>query len=570
MARSSRKPIPQSTFSLLTRLGTTFATVVIILSVVIIVFLPGIAGAYLADIIFWGLLVVLIYLIFFIVGLMNYQYIIRSKNRESESHSRRAVLKRAIVKNRIAVVWAEGIIVTLLLCHVWLHITNPYAKFDVVEQPYTTTVNNDGITVKKQFGLHAANGPLAETLGYYKSGFLIVQNAWFGSYPAASKNAEAIIGDIHKLRFDPSKPYLISGDQFSVLYPRNLGVFYNSLLDYRTAHSQQDWENRQRIYMQSALYALDAFSSAKHITTTIVPVSPRTVALTQVHPGSVASDSLYGVLYAFERLKNAEKVQTTEATKSIIHDRKDDLKMLIEMYVKDVQDPSTGLIKRGSHLASARDGVLRDSSFYDNIVLWKTLDLADKLDIRLAAKGELDMLRAKIIKTFWQEDKGYFKDDQKTTDYSSDWLLALPTGFLSLNSNEDRIKLERIIHYTKDQRLDQPFPIRYTAVSGQTKMPWAVKKFVPNYGGDAIWSYWGAQYIHLLAAMYHQTGSDIYKADAEKFIGIYNDKIEQTRGFPETFDTEGNFLQNMVYKSIRQTGWVVQFEQAKAELKESQ
>lgn len=457
-------------------------------------------------------------------------------------------------------------VVALLLSHVWLHATNPYAKFNVVKRPYSIHIQKGSTTIKNQFRVRALRGPVASIFGYYKSGFLIVQNAWFGSYPAASKDADSIINDIHKLRFDPSKPYLISGDQFSVLYPRNLGVFYNSLLDHRTAHSQQDWENRQRIYLQSALYALDAFSAAKHITTTVVPVSPRTVALTQVHPGSVASDSLYGVLYAFERLKNAEKVQTKEAVRSIIRDRKDDLKMLVDIYLNDVRDPSTGLIMRGSHLASARDGVLRDSSFYDNVVLWKTLKLADELDIRTAAAGELDMLHSKVMKTFWQEDKGYFKDDQKTTDFSSDWLLALPTGFLSLDNNADRAKLERIIQYTKQQRLDQPFPIRYTAVSGQTKMPWAVKKFVPNYGGDAIWSYWGAQYIHLLAAMYHRTGLEAYRADAEKFIAIYNDKIEQTRGFPETFDTEGNFLQNMVYKSIRQTGWVVQFEQAKAEL----
>lgn len=554
------------------RLGTTLVTVVIVLSVFVIIFLPGIAGSYLADIIFWGTLVAFLYLTFFVAGLVNYKLIIRNKNVDPISSggkpSRRVVLKRALFRNRIAIVWAEGAIVALVLCHVWLHMTNPYARFDVVEQPYITGLDGDSITVKKQFGLHAASGPLAETLGYYKSGFLIVQNAWFGSYPAASQDANGIINDIHKLRFDPSKPYLISGDQFSVLYPRNLGVFYNSLLDHRTAHSQQDWENRQRIYLQSALYALDAFSAAKRITTTVVPVSPRTVALTQVHPGSVASDSLYGVLYAFDRLENADKVQTAEATRSIIRDRKKDLEMLMSIYLNDVRDPSTGLIKRGSHLASARDGVLRDSSFYDNVVLWKTLHLADRLGIRPAAAGELAMLRSKIIKTFWQEDKGYFRDDQKTTDYSSDWLLALPTGFLSPDNSADIAKLERIIQYTKQQRLDQPFPIRYTAINGQTKMPWAVKKFVPNYGGDAIWSYWGAQYIHLLGTMHHQTGVETYKSDAEKFIRIYNDKIEQTRGFPETFDTQGNFLQNFVYKSIRQTGWVVQFEQAKVELEE--
>ena len=90
---------------------------------------------------------------------------------------------------------------------------------------------------------------------------------------------------------------------------------------------------------------------------------------------------------------------------------------------------------------------------------------------------------------------------------------------------------------------------------------------MPNYGGDAIWSYWGGQYIWLLAGLYHQTGNAAYKADAEKYIKIYREKIELTRGFPETFNAQGEFLQNTVYKSIRQTGWVVQFEAAEAELR---
>lgn len=475
-------------------------------------------------------------------------------------------MQRFVAKWRTAGIWVAAVFMLVVFFHVWLHVTNPYAKVNIIQQPYVTKVENGKISVEKKFDMRAAAGPAAETLGYYKSGFLIVQNAWFGSYPAPSRDADGIIGDIHKLRFDPSKPYLISGDQFSVLYPRNLGVFYNTLLDHKTAHSQQDWENRQRIYLQSALYALDAFSSARDITTTVVPISPQTVVLTQVHPGSVASDSLYGVLYAFDQLQSADNVQTSETVRKILAERKADFKMLLDIYQRDVRDPSTRLVKRGIHLASARDGALRDSSFYDNVVLWKTLALADKLGIQSAEPGELDMLREQIMRVFWDEGQGYFKDDQKNNNYSSDWLLALPTGFLSVDQPDDREKLARAIAYTKLHKIDQPFPIRYTATNEDVEAPWAVKTFVPNYGGDAIWSYWGAQYIWLLAEMHHKTGALPYKDDAEKYIRVYRDKIEQTRGFPETFNAEGEFLQNAVYKSIRQTGWVVQFEAAEAAL----
>lgn len=470
---------------------------------------------------------------------------------------------------RIVLLCAVAILALIILVHVWFHITNPYAKWNIVQQPYVTKVENGKISVEKKFDLTATPGKLAELIGYHKSGFLIVQNAWFGSYPAASSDAHGIIKDIHALRFDPSKPYLISGDQFSVLYPRNLGVFYNTLLDHRTAHSQQDWENRQRIYLQSALYALDAFSSARDITTTIVPMGPRSAVLTQVHPGSVASDSLYGMLYAFDQLQSVPKVQTAAAVKQILAERRSDLQMLLDIYRRDVQDPSTQLVTRGIHLASARDGALRDSSFYDNVVLWKTLALADKLGIQKAQLGELDTIRQKIMDIFWDEEKGYFKDDQKNNEYSSDWLLALPTGFLSVEHPDDRTKLERAVAYTRQHKIDQPFPIRYTETNEDVEAPWAVKTFVPNYGGDAIWSYWGAQYIWLLAALYHQTANESYKLDAERYIQTYREKIEQARGFPETFNSKGEFLQNAVYKSIRQTGWVVQFEAAEAELRVS-
>lgn len=465
-----------------------------------------------------------------------------------------------------------SVLIFLGVFHLWLHVTNPYAGVNFVQQPYTTSVQNGKITVHKQFDMNVYNDGLAQALGYYKSGFLIVQNSYFGSRPAKSGNVDGILDDIHRLRFDPSKPYLISGDQFSVLYPRNLGVFYNSILDPRTAHSQTDWQNRQRIYLQSALYALDAFSKEKQLATTIVPIGSKAAVLTQVHPGSVPSDSLYGLLYALEALQDpgnsneSYKLQTVDATKAILTERRGDLAALVQVYLDQVLDPATGLVKRDVHLAAARDGVVRESSFYDNVVLWKTLALADQLDIRRANPGALNELRGKILQTFW-DIEGHFKDDLTTrpqfANYSSDWLIALPTDFLSPDRAEDRPYLERTIAFIGQQGIAQPFPIKYQAHPKVQEAPWAVKTFVPNYGGDAIWSYWGAEYLTLLANMNHYSDG-AYTKELNHGIKTYEQKIIENRGFPETFDAEGSFLQNSVYKSIRQTGWVVQFETAKA------
>src|SRR5688572_4155124 len=115
--------------------------------------------------------------------------------------------------------------ITFLAVHLWFHITNPYSRVSIVKLPYSTSVVGGRIVLSKNFNLRVHSSKFAQLLGYYKSGFLIIQNAYFGSRRAKSPNADGIIRDIHTLRFDPSKPYLISGDQFSVLYTRNLGVF---------------------------------------------------------------------------------------------------------------------------------------------------------------------------------------------------------------------------------------------------------------------------------------------------------------------------------------------------------
>lgn len=465
----------------------------------------------------------------------------------------------------------------IIVFHIWLHLTNPYASWNVVQQPYKTRVENNRIVAEKQFTLHSYASPVASSLGYYKSGFLIAQNTYFGSRPAPTSQPDEIINYLHTLRFDPAKPYLISGDQFSVLYPRNLGVFYNSLLDPNTAHSKQDWENRQRIYLQSVLYALDAFSEGDTLTTTVVPTGTRSVALTQVHPGSVPSDTLYGMFYALERLQNEAassnsrfKLQTAQTVRDLIKERKSDLNRLLTIYLEQVQDPSTGFAKKDAHLAAARDGVTRESSLYDNIVLWKTLEIADRLGIRSIPNDKLETMRKTLLKEYWDETEGHFKDDLRShaakANYSSDWLIAMPTGFLSANRAEDLPYLQKIVQFIRDENIAKPFPIKYQATLSAKNVPWAVKTFVPNYGGDAIWSYWGAQYITLLADLYSTTRDKSYLDEAREAIATYRQKMSETRGFPETFSANGEFLKNNFYKSILITGWVVQFETAQAKV----
>ena len=464
-------------------------------------------------------------------------------------------------------------LILLVLFHSWLHLANPYAGVNFIQQPYSTKLVGNDIVYQQHHKTHIWSDPITDFIGYYRQGFLIVQNTLFGGHELPHTSASEIISDIHKVRFDPTKPYLISGDQFSVLYPRNLGVFYNQLLDPNTAHDSKDWENRQRIYLQSALFAIDGLSSGKTPKTTLVPISPKSVIATTVHPGDVASDAVYGTLYALDAMNSETKsqdgeyqIQTKLAVKNILADKDDELERMVVNYLTAVQDKQTGLVRSDIKLSSARDGVTRKSSFYDNVIYWKTLQLADKLGVYDTPKDTLDALHKKIHNTFWDEKLGYYKNDLYDDSFSSDFLIGYPTGFFDIKNDKDQQRAMKIIAYIRDNKIADPLPIKYQ--TGQPdNMPFIIRRVVPIYGGEAIWSYWGAQYITLLIDLCQETKSTNYCDEARKDINSYDKVIVRDGGFAETFNPDGTFLRMGPYKSIRITGWVVQFEHAVNKLK---
>jgi hypothetical protein len=464
-----------------------------------------------------------------------------------------------------------------VLIHLWLHVTNPYAKITVFKNPYSTRLtDNNEIDYEQNYRLRVYTSRAADLLGYYKSGFLIVQNTLFGGKPAQGETVDDITDFIHRMRFDPRYPYLISGDQFSVLYPRNLGVFYNQLLDPAIATSKENWEHRQRIYLQSVLLAIDGLSAGDQPRTTIVPIGRKSVVLTQVHPGGIGSDQVYGLFYALQTLRDglpsqseqAHKLQTNTAARKILRERHKELQHILDIYLQHVYDPDTTSAHHRLHLSSARDGVIRASSLYDNIILYETVKLAGELGLRDHHAINLPSFKRFITQAYWNEERGFYNDDIERQVLSADWLIGYVTGFFDLQDSTDLERTRRTIEYLEKTSAVKPFPIKYQ-VEGNTRAPYFVRKFVPNYGGDAIWSYWGAQYITLLLDL-HQTAKQKHFLElAQKYCDAYDAAILRDRGFAETFTPDGKFLTTRFYKSIRVTGWIVQFDHAKALLKRS-
>ncbi len=459
------------------------------------------------------------------------------------------------------------------------YLTNPFARYSIIRLPYRAKLqektleavnNNQKLVIRQNF--------LWRMFAYYQCGIYIFTTRYFNSPRSSGTSIDEIIADIHKLRYDPNKLLLISGDHFNGLFVRNLGVFYYPMLDRSIPGTTDDWRDRETVYLQTVAFALGVFAKQPKLTTTIVSMGP--YAATCINFYAHPSDSLFGMLYALASLRGDETAQphrygktvhsldTKQAAKTLVDTYDDTLKSLYASYRAHVYDEQTGLIKKTVHLSGAKDITRRYSAFYDNVVFWKTTQLAMTLGLISRDTAFLARLKQTILDTFWLEDEGYFLEDLSHEGlrdklYSSDWLIVLSTGFLDITNPLERRYYERSIAYIQDNKIDQPFAIKYQNDTRAHRQFFVVRLAVASYGGDAIWSFWGMEYIKTLTLLAHHTGTPAYAEAAAYHLDAYETAMLQNGGFPETYDKNGALLKTPLYKSIRQTGWVIGFEQAR-------
>lgn len=391
-----------------------------------------------------------------------------------------------------------------------------------------------------------------------------------------SSSVTDIIADIHTLRFNPNKLLLISSDHFNGLFVRNLGIFYYPTLDGNIYTTERDWRNRQEVYLQTLAYALGSFRKHPVLKTTII--STGRYSTTNINFYSFPSDTLYGMLYSLATLLGEEsagtslyqtpsrQVDTIPAAKELLDEYHDLLSALYAQYHETIIDPETQLIRTDIHLSGAKDITKRSSAFYDNVIYWKTTQIAMRLGIIADDKALLTNLKRRIIKTFWLEADGYFLEDLSDESvaqklYSSDWLIILSTGFLDIAKPRERQYYTRSLAYVVKHDIARPFAIKYQNETRAHRQFLAVRLAVASYGGDSIWSFWGMEYIKANLLMAHYTGEAHYRTEADYHIKKYKENIVTFKGFPEVYDDKGGMLQTLFYKSIRMTDWVIGFEQ---------
>ena len=457
-------------------------------------------------------------------------------------------------------------------------LTNPFSKNSIVDTVFKARLANAEFVVTDNSSLiKVSQSFLFRQYAKVKSGYHIIANRWWSPGTASqSSGVKDIVQDIYKVRFNPKQPVLISADHFTMLYNRSFGIFYYSMLDTSINSTTEVWHNRQAIYLQSLAYALNTYEHTKDLTTTIVPTGKRRVTPVNFH--SYPSDTMYSLLYALATTSGkipaspynygqpVEKLQTVSAGQKLIDNHKAMLKRHYDRYKSVVHDKTTSLIKPELRLSGTKDITMRSNAFYDNVIFWRTTQLAMELGVIPTNQKFLDKTRSKIIKAFWREDKGYFLEDlsaesARNSYFSSDWLVVLNTGFLNPTKPEDLRRYERILNYLHDQKIDHPFGVKYHNDTRARRQFPIVRLVAASYGGDTIWSYWGMEYAKALLAVYRETGNKKYLKIADQTIESYRQKIEEYHGFPETYDRNGKMFETFLYRSMRQTGWVIGYDQ---------
>ncbi len=479
----------------------------------------------------------------------------------------------------MTILWLIGGL--LLFIALGAYLTNPFNRFTLIRHTYRIAIYNDTIrAINNNHRLKIRQSRPRKIFAVMKNGIHILSSRWLKSPKSNSTDLEDIIKDIYQLRFDPNKLLLTSGDHFSALFVRNLGVFYYPSLDTHIYHDEPTWQNRQHSYIQTLAYALGVFAKHDTLTTTIVPTGPTTATCVNFY--TYPSDTLYGMLYALACVTGKESGRPFEyptsshhnldvlpAGRTLLRTYHDILADHYQRYRQHVFDAELGLISKHVRLSGAKDITKRTSAFYDNVTFWKTTELAMKLGLIKTDKPFLAELKARILATFWLEDEGYFLEDLSSEGmqqkyYSSDWLMVLATGFLSPKNPHEQIYFTRSINYITDNGIDHPFAIKYQHERRAHRQFIAVRLAVASYGGDSIWSFWGMEYIKLLLALYKQTGNLEYLTKADYHIDRYIESMLKYKGFPEVYDNEGRMLQTPFYRSVRQTGWVIGFDQVRA------
>jgi hypothetical protein len=330
-------------------------------------------------------------------------------------------------------------------------------------------------------------------------------------------NAEEICRQIVKKCWNGSY-FLTSAGHFCEFYCRDFGWCAESLIKL----------GYEKEVEKTLDYALGIFSKKGGIKTTITPYD-EPIDIYHYSP-----DSLGFILRTISLLKN----------KKIAEKYKEFLNSEIKKFHDFVIDSKTGLVRKDRQFSSMKDYSKRQSSCYDNVMVWVVHDSLNKIKILDSPFKKYDFKNL-VKENFWNGK--YFLDDLSGKDYVSGDSNVFPfwTGMF-----DDKKMINTAIEAIQREGLDMPLPLSYTSQKVKTKRLFH-GFVVANYEQSTIWAHIGPLLIEVIAK--------IDKQKAREYLLKYKETIERYGNYLELFERNLTPYRTPFYYSDESMLWAANY-----------
>ncbi len=311
--------------------------------------------------------------------------------------------------------------------------------------------------------------------------------------------------------------FMTSAGHFSQFWTRDFGLCAEALVEL-------GYGKRVRATLE---YALSIFEKKGHITTTITPHGT---------PFDFPKYAVDSVPYLIHSIKVSKATDLLPKHATLI-------KREIDRCFKRTFNPRTSMVRHG-HFSSFKDYAIRDSSTYDNCMLAMLRN--DLTDLGLENPFARYDITSAIKHRLW--NGRYFFDDIHRSDVVTGDANIYPFW---IGVFDDPGMFQTVEQHIKKQKLEQPFPLKYSNGRDQPRKVWE-EIFVRGYITDSIWSIHGMNYIMMLKKFG-------YQKKFERLMSFYRHIIEKHRNFLEVFNNKGEPFATPFYLTDESMLWAAHY-----------
>jgi hypothetical protein len=325
-----------------------------------------------------------------------------------------------------------------------------------------------------------------------------------------------IIKDCYNVK---NECFMVSAGHFSVFYARDFGWCTEALLKL----------GYRKEVLNTLSYALTAFEKHGRIEQSIT-MHGRAFTF----PDKYSPDALAFLVRSLRLAK----------AKALVRKHKTFLEKEVGRYYDTVIEPKTGLVRKNVSFSSIKDYSVRQSSCYDNVM---TAMLSEDLSyLKMNNPLKACDYRKLIIRKFWK--RNYFLDDLSGFQHVCGDANVMPfwSGLI-----DDKAMLRKALATMRNEGLDVPFPLKYTARRFRKQKMISLELFAGNYERDAVWMHIGLMFIRILA--------QVDRPRARACLAQYEDLMAKHRNFLEVFDKKGRPFRTLFYYSDESMLWVANY-----------